>query len=99
MTDLRIVTLTSAVSLWQFLHEQPMPEKLLSGWSNLFSLALRKNVVKGSYRNKKSEYIWKEAFGVCTVYLLGCWRLQVCKCVEQVLTILSIHISVEWAVE
>ena len=57
LTNLRIVigiiTLTSAVSLWQFLHEQPMPEKLLSGWSNLFSLALRKNVVKGSYRHKK----------------------------------------------
>ncbi len=51
-------TLTSAVSLWQFLHEQPMPEKALSGWSNLLSLALRKNVVKGSYRheNRKIQF-------------------------------------------
>ena len=56
-TDSRLilVTLTSAVSLWQFLHEQPMPEKALSGWSNLFSLALRKNVVKGSYRHEKGQ--------------------------------------------
>lgn len=42
------LTLTSAVSLWQFLHARPIPEKALSGWSNLLSLALRKNMVKGS---------------------------------------------------
>lgn len=46
------LTLTSAVSRWQFLHERPIPEKALSGWSNLFSFAFRKNVEKGSYRHK-----------------------------------------------
>lgn len=45
-----LVTFTSAVSLWQFLQARPIPEKDLSGWSNFASLALRKNVVKGSCR-------------------------------------------------
>lgn len=46
-------TLTSAVSRWQFLHERLMPEKALSGLSNLLSLALRKNVEKGSCRDEE----------------------------------------------
>lgn len=46
-------TLTSAVSRWQFLQERPMPEKALSGLSNLLSLALRKNVEKGSCKERK----------------------------------------------
>lgn len=46
-------TLTSAVSRWQFLQERPMPEKARSGLSNLFSLALRKNVEKGSCGDEK----------------------------------------------
>lgn len=46
-----VFTLTSAVSRWQFLQERPMPEKALSGLSNLLSLALRKNVEKGSCKD------------------------------------------------
>lgn len=52
-TKVRVFTLTSAVSRWQFLQERPMPEKALSGLSNLLSLALRKNVEKGSCRDRK----------------------------------------------
>ena len=44
------LTLTSDVSRWQFLHERAIEEKVRSGWSNLLPLALRKNVVNGSYR-------------------------------------------------
>lgn len=50
-----ILTLTSEVSLWQFLHERAMAEKVRSGWSNLLLLALRRNVVKGSCRESKLD--------------------------------------------
>lgn len=53
MTKGLVFTLTSAVSRWQFLQERPMPEKALSGLSNLLSLALRKKVEKGSCKDKK----------------------------------------------
>lgn len=37
-----------------------MPEKALSGWSNLLSLALRKNVVNGSYGHEgRKGFIFK----------------------------------------
>lgn len=62
-----IVTLTSAVSLWQFLHAWPIPEKALSGWSNLLSFALRKNVVKGSYRHKNRQNDFKRSL-LCEVW-------------------------------
>lgn len=52
-TKVSASTLTSAVSRWQFLQARPMPEKALSGLSNLLSLALRKNVEKGSCRGRK----------------------------------------------
>lgn len=48
-----ILTFTSEVSLWQFLQERAIEENVRSGWSNLFLLALRKNVVKGSCRRWK----------------------------------------------
>lgn len=77
------VTLTSAVSLWQFLHEQPMPEKARSGWSNLLSLALRKNVVKGSCKAQDREKcISGEASGLWSVFkrlLGGGQRSQACE--------------------
>ncbi len=40
-----------------------MPEKALSGWSNLLSLALRKNVVKGSYGQKSRQIHLKRSQG------------------------------------
>lgn len=49
-----IPTFTSEVSLWQFLHERAMDEKVRSGWSNLLLLAIRKNVVKGSWRKEQA---------------------------------------------
>lgn len=66
----QIVTFTSAVSLWQFLHERPIPEKALSGWSNLLSFALRKNVVNGSYRKKKSQSLhWIHLIEPCPCFV------------------------------
>lgn len=44
-----------------------MPEKDLSGWSNLPSFALRKNVVKGSYKHKNRQIHFKGN--------LGLWRI------------------------
>lgn len=81
------VTFTSAVSLWQFLHERPMPEKALSGWSNLPSLALRKNVVKGSYRNRKQTRSCEKQPWVSGVCLVSCF---------QFISVLSRH-SLFWA--
>lgn len=52
-----ILTFTSDVSLWQFLQERAMDEKVRSGWSNLLLLALRKNEVKGSWRKQQREQI------------------------------------------
>lgn len=83
-TEMRVFTLTSAVSRWQFLQERPMPEKALSGLSNLLSLALRKNVEKGSCRGRRGIL---EKNGSRK---LGAWKLP-----KQEPTILSIHMSVE----
>lgn len=41
-------TLTSDVSLWQFLQALDSEEKVRSAWSNFPPWKLRKNVVKGS---------------------------------------------------
>lgn len=82
-TQVLVVTLTSAVSRWQFLQERPMPEKARSGLSNLLSLALRKNVEKGSCRDEKR-------------FEGGCSRrLKAGRLPEEEPTILSIHIRVE----
>lgn len=81
-TKVCVFTFTSAVSRWQFLQERPMPEKALSGLSNLLSLALRKNVEKGSCRDRK--------------WILEERRQQKAPRQEALeRTILSIHISVE----
>lgn len=58
---LSFCTLTSDVSLWQFLQARDTEEKVRSAWSNFPPWKFRKNVVKGSCRSGGGK---KETFFV-----------------------------------